>query len=180
MKSWKKQRVNQEKNVLVEYEESLIINITPKELFDIGYIKINGEQVTITNPLIIDNVSSDLIVEITFKQIIFNISTTSSKHGSITKSNQVALGESVKLEFKADIFYKVKDVIIDGKSVGNIKHYTFVDVNSNHLVTVTYGLNIVMIIIILVMALITSGIVILIVLKKHNKTFKVINNQETE
>ena len=171
---------NQEKNVLVEYEESLIINITPKELFDIGYIKINGEQVTITNPLIIDNVSSDLIVEITFKQIIFNISTTSSKHGSITKSNQVALGESVKLEFKADIFYKVKDVIIDGKSVGNIKHYTFVDVNSNHLVTVTYGLNIVMIIIILVMALITSGIVILIVSKKHNKTPKVINNQETE
>jgi alpha-L-fucosidase len=56
-----------------------------------------------------------------------------------TDTASVAAGASKTYTFTPDAGYKIKDVIVDGKSVGAVPSYTFQDVSASHTITVEYA-----------------------------------------
>jgi hypothetical protein len=90
---------------------------------------------------------------------------SSSENGTVTPSMTVSFGDSARVDFRAKFGYKVKDVIIDGVSVGAVGSYTFVDVRNNHEVFVEFELDVWLIVILSVLsALLLSGIVVILVI----------------
>ncbi len=122
--------------------ESLTIRILANEKYHIDTIKINGEIIASANPLTIENVTQDMLVEITFKPALFHIQTQSTENGRVTPSFSITFGESARIDFDAKLFYKVKNVTVDGISIGNPDHYDFTNVTSGHTVSVEYEISV--------------------------------------
>lgn len=124
--------------VFVEHGENLTVNITPTKRYGIDFVKVNGVPVEAKNSLTLANVTTDAVVEIAFKPVTVTVTTESIGSGSVTPSFEAPVGENVRVDFDADIGYRVKDVKIDGVSVGSVDHYTFVSVACDHTVSVEY------------------------------------------
>ncbi len=133
--------------VQVEHGSSITINITPNELFGIDFIKVNGQPVEITDSLSVEDIKKEIFIEIAFKQVKFNITTTDSGKGNQTSTRIVSIGESARVEFSAKFGYIIKDVIIDGVSIGAVDHYTFVNVDRDHTISVEHAVNIPLVVI---------------------------------
>lgn len=155
----------------VEYGSSIVIHITTAEFFAIGFIKVDGLPVAVSGNLTIENVVKNTLVEIAFKQVIFRITTESFGKGDVTPSCTVAVGGSVRVDFHAKFFSKVKDVRIDGVSVGAVDYYTFVNVVGGHTVVVEYETDVWLIVILsLTAAVLTVGAILLpLGVKKRKK-----------
>jgi uncharacterized membrane protein (DUF106 family) len=79
----------------------------------------------------------------------------------------VALGENTRLEFKPKLGYKVKDVIINGVSIGAVEEYTLLSVNVDHTVRVEYERDAVSIVILTAMTglfISTLGLSVIVVI----------------
>ena len=142
--------------------ESLTLKIHANEKFHIDTIKINGEIVASANPLTIENVTRDMQVEITFKPALFHIQTQSAENGSITPSFSVTYGENARVDFDAKFFYKVKNVTVDGVSIGSPDHYDFTSVTGNHTVVVEYEISVLTIVLAAILAALLMGLIALI------------------
>ena len=125
----------------IEYGSSITVNISAHENFAIDTIKVNGVTVDITSALTLAEVTENCVIEVYFKQIRFGINTKCTSNGSVTPSSEVDLGESIRVDFSAKPFCKVKDVKIDGVSMGAIDYYTFANVSSDHTVFVEYEID---------------------------------------
>jgi DNA-directed RNA polymerase subunit RPC12/RpoP len=68
------------------------------------------------------------------------ITATAGENGTISPSGSVILtnGSSQVFTFTPDSGYDIKDVLVDGVSVGNVTSYTFDNVTSNHTINVTF------------------------------------------
>ena len=55
---------------LVDYDSSITINITPNDGFEIDFIKVNDETVTLMNPLTINNITENLNIIVGFKSLV--------------------------------------------------------------------------------------------------------------
>lgn len=144
-------------DIFVEHDGSLTLNITPDEHYAIDYIKVNGELLESSNPLIISNVTKDTLVEIGFKQTVFTVTTEGSRGGKTTPPFTASLGDSAKVDFSARLFYRVKDVVIDGVSIGSVDHYTFVGIDRDHTVSVKYAVNVTTIVVISALSVLLIG-----------------------
>ena len=152
--------------VQVEHGSPLTITITPAEFFAIDFIKVNGALVAVSNPLVLESITADTWLEIGFKQVTYHITTESGANGSITPSFSVAAGENARVDFHAKNWYKIKDVKIDGISVGALESYTFIGVNGNHHIVVEYEIDALMIIIPSAAALVVIGAVAIVLAVK--------------
>lgn len=81
--------------------------------------------------------------EVTAKDVVmgkFDITASAGENGKISPSEKVEVDEGVNKEFtmQPDAGYMVKDVLVDGKSVGNVSKYTFTDVDANHTIQVEF------------------------------------------
>ena len=126
----------------VEYQDDLTINVTPCENYAIDYIRIDGVAVETTNALTLYMIEKDTLVEIGFKRVVCQITTTAQGKGEVTPSSSVNVGQNARIDFKAQLGYKVKDVVIDGVSVGAVTSYTLVNVDSDHTISVVYALDV--------------------------------------
>ena len=122
----------------LDYGANIDINISSNENYTIECIKVNGNNVTTTTTLSLTNIIENTRVEIFFKQIVFLITSECSENGSITNSSLVNLGDNKVFDISPNEGYKVKDVKIDGVSVGAINYYTFTNVNQNHSIVVEF------------------------------------------
>ena len=68
------------------------------------------------------------------------------------------------MEFSPKFGYQVKDVIIDGVSIGKVKSYTFVSMDANHTVAVEYEYNGALIAIIVICGSLFIAIIVVIIL----------------
>ncbi len=152
----------------------LDLNITPDKLFAIDHIKVDGVPVDITNTLTVRGITKDTLVEIAFRQVAFSITTSSSGRGKISESSEVALGESLRVDFSPKFGYRLKDVVIDGVSIGAVDHYVFADVNCNHNVFAEYEIDILAVCIMSASAaMLTGGAVLtVLIIKKRNKRMR--------
>ena len=70
----------------------------------------------------------------------YTIEATAGDNGSISPSGKTAVvsGEDVTFVITPDSGYRVADVLVDGKSVGAVRSYTFENVKANHTISVTF------------------------------------------
>lgn len=69
----------------------------------------------------------------------YRITVTQTTGGKISPSTtNVEEGEDITFEIKVDEGYKIKDVIVDAKSVGAVSTYTFENVDKKHAITAIY------------------------------------------
>ena len=69
------------------------------------------------------------------------ITATADEHGKIAPTGDVAVpkGESKTFTIPPDSGYHIKDVLVDGKSVGAVSTYTFENVVDNHTIHATFA-----------------------------------------
>ena len=69
------------------------------------------------------------------------ITATADEHGKIAPTGDVAVpkGESKTFTITPDSGYHIKDVLVDGKSVGAVSTYTFENVVDNHTIHATFA-----------------------------------------
>ena len=69
------------------------------------------------------------------------ITATADEHGKIAPTGDVAVpkGESKTFTITPDSGYHIKDVLVDGKSVGTVGTYTFENVVDNHTIHATFA-----------------------------------------
>ena len=69
------------------------------------------------------------------------ITATADEHGKIAPTGDVAVpkGESKTFTITPDSGYHIKDVLVDGKSVGTVSTYTFENVVDNHTIHATFA-----------------------------------------
>jgi len=123
--------------ISVEYGTSKTFTIIPNENYGISYIELNGERIGIKHSVVINNITENQTLKVAFAQI-FLITSISDENGSITPSSSVALGNQKRFDFFPNVGYKIKDVKIDNVSIGAVSHYTFVNVDSAHTISVEY------------------------------------------
>ena len=70
----------------------------------------------------------------------YTIEATAGGNGSISPSGKTAVvsGEDATFVITPDSGYQVADVLVDGKSVGAVRSYTFENVKANHTISVTF------------------------------------------
>ena len=73
---------------------------------------------------------------------IFIVEATAGNHGTITPegNDPVWQGENQEYVITPSAGYKVKDVVVDGKSVGAVSKYKFTDVQDNHSIHASFEL----------------------------------------
>ena len=71
----------------------------------------------------------------------YTIEATAGGNGSISPSGKTAVvsGEDATFVITPDSGYQVADVLVDGKSVGAVRSYTFENVKANHTISVTFA-----------------------------------------
>ena len=71
------------------------------------------------------------------------ITATAGEHGFITPSGAVSVpkGDDQTFTITPDDGYHIQDVLVDGKSVGAVKEYTFENVSAAHTISVTFAKN---------------------------------------
>jgi hypothetical protein len=71
------------------------------------------------------------------------IESTAQGSGSISPSNRISVAhnDSQRIQFIADPHYHIESVFIDGESHGQMSEYTFENITANHMVTVIYAID---------------------------------------
>ena len=99
-----------------------------------GEQKQPGEQITITGETYIYAIWEDIAVS------NYTITATAGENGSITPSGEVSVakGSSKTFTITADSGYHIKDVKINGTSIGVVSTYKFEDISDNATISVEF------------------------------------------
>ena len=163
--------------VSVEHGSGIKVDITPNEGFAVDYVKVNGLLTVITSDTLeLENITRNTRIEIAFKQSVFDITTESDENGEITPTFSAQLGESATVKFTPKFGYVVKDVKIDGNSIGATDSYTFDNVDGAHTVSVEYEINktLIVIAVALGLVLLVTAIIIAVKIKKRRRHIRFI------
>jgi len=123
--------------VKVEYGGSVTFNINPDEGYGISYIELNNRRIDIKQKIVILDIIENKTLKVEFSKT-FLITSISGENGTITPSSTIELGGQKRFDFYPNEGYKVKDVKIDNISIGAVDCYTFVNVDSSHVISVEY------------------------------------------
>ena len=125
--------------------------ITPDSSHRISEVKVDGNSVGAVSTYTFENVTLDHTIEAIFETLIYTISAYSSYGGSIFPLGTVSVnsGDSKTFTISPNTGYQIKDVKVDGISVGKVSTYTFSNVTANHTIEVTFEKKITEIVIIL-------------------------------
>lgn len=117
------------------------ITITPDIGYHIASITDNGGVVSVANPYVISNVTTNHTVVGTFATDNFTITASAGSGGSIAPSGMVTVnyGNDQVFTITQNTGYYVADVLVDGSSVGALTSLTFTNVATNHTVVVTFA-----------------------------------------
>ena len=171
------------------------LEITPDEALRIDFIPDSGHRV---KDVIIDNislgaissytfidVSGDHTVFVEFEAVNYVIHIICGDNGSVASSDFDKVGEkteahlettggkALKMDFTPKFGYKVKDVKINGVSIGATNEYAFVDVNRDYTVSVEFERDVALIVAITVVPVVfiaTAAFAVLLAVKKGEDT----------
>lgn len=126
--------------IQTNYGESKTFTMVPDSGYKIKDVKVDGVSVGAVTTYTFENITMDYTIEATFEPITYTITASAGAGGSISPSGTVTVdyGESKTFEIIPDAGYKVKDVKVDGKSVGTVSTYTFTNITSNHTISAVF------------------------------------------
>ena len=126
--------ITPEEQQTVEYGASKIFLITPDTGFAVKNVYVNGEAKGQLTTYTFENVTSNQVISAEFEKLKFVISVIADMGGSITPSEDLTLeyGQNKIFLIVPEIGYKIKDVTLDGFSLGNVSSYQLESVTANH------------------------------------------------
>lgn len=125
--------------VKVKEGESAIFSFNGKDGYGVDKLIVDGKVVECNGKYVFENVARVHSIIAVFKKH-FKIEVNGDSNGVVTPSKYVTLGKSATFEFEGKEGYIVKDVVIDGYSVGSVSSFTFENVDSSHKVNVIFEL----------------------------------------
>jgi len=113
--------------------------IGAKDGYTIDGVSVNGEFIKLVDSNLSVMITEDTVVSVSGKKKTYSIESDAGIGGTILLSaNTVSHGESCIARIVADDGYIISDVLVDGKSVGACKNYTFTNVRENHVITAVF------------------------------------------
>ncbi|MFV0479091.1 MAG: InlB B-repeat-containing protein, partial [Anaerorhabdus sp.] len=117
--------------------------ITPDAGYEIEDVLVDGVSVGAITSYTFSNVVQDHTIEVVFKTIPvveYTIDASAQTGGSISPSGAVTVAEGANQSFTMtpDAGYQVKDILVDGVSVGVADSYNFSNVTENHTIEVQF------------------------------------------
>ena len=124
----------------VEYGTSQTFTIISKIGYQIRDVLVDGKSIGPVSTYTFENLIENHTIEVIFEPISFTITATSGFGGFINPSGKVNVnyGESKTFIITPEKGYKIKEVIVDGKSIGVVSSYTFRNVTENHTISVIF------------------------------------------
>ncbi|MCW1309795.1 MAG: copper amine oxidase N-terminal domain-containing protein, partial [Candidatus Nanoarchaeia archaeon] len=113
---------------------SITFTIIPKEFYNIKDVKVDGESVGSVKSYTFDNINLDHSLEVIFEPYAFSINAYSSLGGNILPNGNIKaeFNETKTFKIVPNKGYVIKDVSVDGHSIGTVSSYTFEKITSNH------------------------------------------------
>ena len=139
---------NDESNTLT-YEDKKTYTFTSSVGYKIKEVFVNGVSVGAIDSYTFSGVTSDQTLRVEFEKIKYSVSVICGENGSANcaETTQIEHGASFTVNFTPDDGYKIKNVMVDGVSVGVVCKYCFESVEQNHRIEVEYELDLTPIII---------------------------------
>ena len=122
--------------IAVRVGSSFSLNITPNLNYT-AKIMINGEKIDTTDVLEFNDIQMDYFIQIEFVQLI-HLEISKEGNGTVPESASYEWKTPVTLVFKPEIGNRVKEILIDGKSVGSVEDYSFPNLVADHTVVVIF------------------------------------------
>lgn len=126
--------------VTVNAGESKTFTITANANYQIADVLVDGASVGAVSTHTFSNITANHTIHASFEPMTFIITATAGENGTITPNGEVTVnaGTSQTFTFTPNANYVVKEVLVDGVSVGAVNEYTFDNVSANHSIMVTF------------------------------------------
>jgi|GEM_PF-1307641 len=107
---------------------------------DSGYSFSSWTDNIASNPRTETNVNRNISVSAVFSMNIYVIDAFAGEGGSITPHGETSkdYNSSQSYQIEADEGYQIKDVLVDGSSVGNVDIYQFINISNNHTIEASF------------------------------------------
>jgi hypothetical protein len=117
------------------------VGIVAKEGYYISNVIVDGIVIGPVNTYTFDNISSNHSIHAEFDLITFTLSGSVGKNGMIMPEGEIRVvpGTDVQFSFFPTEGYYIKDVFIDGISIGSPSSYVFSSVNASRTIHVTFA-----------------------------------------
>ncbi len=114
--------------------ENKTYTITPNANYKIQNVLVDGASVGAVATYTFTNVQANHTIEAQFAPIQYTITSTNGSGGTINPlgTATVNAGENKTYTITPNANYEIKDVLVDGASVGSVVTYTFTNVQANH------------------------------------------------
>ena len=124
------------------FGESVTFTITPDEDYAISEVRIDSPYWgSVLTSYTFESVEANHTIEAVFKPIFVGVAASAGPGGAITPSGltKVIPGASLVFTITPDAGFAVSDVRVDGSSVGRVTSYTFTNLQTGHIIEVTFG-----------------------------------------
>ena len=128
-------------NSVVNYNGSKTYTFSPSTGYYIYRVLVNGSSVGAVSSYTFSNVKSDKSISVEFRIKTFTVSATSGSGGSISPSGTgtVNYGSSKSYSFNPNTGYEIKNVKVNGTSVGSPNNYTINNITENKTIYVEFS-----------------------------------------
>jgi hypothetical protein len=126
----------------VNYGGGQTFTITPATGYHISNVVVDDSFVGAVSSYQFSNVTMNHTITASFAINTYTLTPTAGNHGSITPFVAVTVnyGDSQAFTIIPDTAYRIADVSVDGKSLGAVSTYTFMNVTDNHTIDVTFAI----------------------------------------
>ena len=127
-------KVNPEGVNKVVFGTDITISIIPETGYEIDELLVDGLPVTTVHQYKFTHINAHHTIQATFKLKTYTITAKADQGGSISPDGirLVQHGETVTYSILPDEAYAIADILVDGKSQGTSKNFTFTKVSANH------------------------------------------------
>jgi triacylglycerol esterase/lipase EstA (alpha/beta hydrolase family) len=126
--------------ISIDYGRDQTFTIAPNTGYHVKEVKVDGSSVGAVSSYTFKNITVNHTMEAAFEINSFTITASASEGGSISPAGIVTVnyGESKSFTITSTTGYHIKDVLVDGSSIGAVISYTFTNVNANHMISAMF------------------------------------------
>ncbi len=126
--------------VSVEYQQNQTFTIIPDANYHVTNVVVDGFSIGAANSYSFTNIKTNHTISATFERDPVTITATAGANGYISPSGSVSVeyGQSRDFYIAANAGYRIKDVLVDGQSVGPVSSYMFNNAVANHSIDASF------------------------------------------
>jgi hypothetical protein len=130
-------------NISINHGEGQTFTIVPDEHHHITDVLVNGVSVGAVTTYTFNHVTSDSSITALFAVDTYTFTATAGENGSISPAGTIPVEHDGSLSFTIipDTNYHVRDVRVDGQSVGAVTTYTLYNITADHTITADFAIN---------------------------------------